>query len=89
MVMSGSWFASCVDSPAEIINGKKLYYGSTSFEAKRHHDHIEGRSLSIESSRTYKETLHDIKQALQSSISYAGGKDLSAFKTTEYEIVKR
>ena len=89
MVMSGSWFASCVDSPAEIVDGKKLYYGSTSFEAKREHDHIEGRSLSIESNRTYKETLHDIKQALQSSISYAGGDDLTTFETTKYRTVKR
>lgn len=85
MVMSGGWFASCIDSPAQIVNGKKFYRGSTSYEAKGHRKHIEGRTLELEEGLTYIERLEEIKQALQSSISYAGGKDLSAFEFVKWE----
>lgn len=85
MVMSGNWFASCIDSPAKIVNGKKLYRGSTSYEAKGKRRHVEGKTLELEEGLTYADRLEEIKQALQSSISYAGGKDLSAFKSVEWE----
>jgi GMP reductase len=85
MVMSGGWFASCIDSPAKIIDGKKMYRGSTSYEAKGEHKHIEGRTLELEEGFIYEERLLEIKQALQSSISYAGGKDLSAFNSVKWE----
>ena len=84
MVMSGGWFASCIDSPAKIINGKKLYRGSTSYELKGHNHHIEGRQLELLEGTTYEQRLTEIKEAIQSSISYAGGQDLSAFETLEY-----
>ena len=85
MVMSGGWFASCIDSPATIINGKKLYRGSTSFESKGERKHIEGITLELEEGFTYSDRLKDIRQALQSSISYAGGKDLLAFNSVKWE----
>jgi GMP reductase len=88
MLMSGSWFASCIDSPAKMQNGKKIYRGSTSFEIKGVNHHVEGRALEIEEGISYADRLEEIKQALQSSISYAGGKDLLAFKTVEYILVK-
>ena len=84
MVMSGGWFASCIDSPAKIINGKKLYRGSTSYESKGEHKHIEGITLELEEGFTYSDRLKEIQQALQSSISYAGGTDLKAFNSVEY-----
>lgn len=84
MVMSGRWFAECIDSPAKIEHGKKIYRGSTSYEAKGHNNHVEGQTLEIERACTYKDRLHEIKQALQSSISYAGGKDLSAFNSVKW-----
>ena len=87
MVMSGSWFASCIDSPAKMQNGKKIYRGSTSFEIKGVNHHIEGRALEIEEGISYADRMDEIKQALQSSISYAGGKDLLAFKNVEYILV--
>lgn len=86
MVMSGRWFAECIDSPARIEHGKKIYRGSTSYEAKGHNNHVEGQTLEIERACTYKERLEEIKQALQSSISYAGGKDLSAFNSVEWKL---
>jgi GMP reductase len=84
MVMSGRWFAECIDSPAKIEHGKKIYRGSTSYEAKGHNNHVEGQTIEIERSCTYEERLLEIKQALQSSISYAGGKDLSAFNNVKW-----
>lgn len=86
MVMSGGLFVSCCDSPAPIskIDGKKLYSGSTSFEAKGHKNHIEGRTIEVNTDVSYQERLDEIKQALSSAISYAGGKDLNAFKDVEY-----
>jgi GMP reductase len=84
MVMSGGWFASCIDSPARIIDGKKIYRGSTSFELKKKNNHIEGRTLVLDEETTYSERIEEISQALRSSISYAGGTDLSAFKDVEW-----
>jgi len=87
MVMSGRWFAECIDSPAKIEHGKKIYRGSTSYEAKGHNNHVEGQSLEIERACTYKERLLEITQALQSSISYGGGKDLSCFNTVRWNFI--
>lgn len=88
-IMSGGWFASCIDSPAKIVHGKKLYRGSTSYEAKKQRKHIEGRTLELDEGITYIEKLEEIKQALCSSISYAGGKDLSAFNSVEWKLLKK
>jgi GMP reductase len=85
MVMSGGWFASCLDSPAKIVDGKKIYRGSTSYEVKGERRHIEGRMLELEEGLTYQQRMEEIKQALSSAISYAGGKDLSCFKSVEWE----
>lgn len=85
MVMSGGWFASCIDSPARIIGGKKVYRGSTSYEVKGERRHVEGRTLELEEGLTYEQRLLEIKQALQSSISYAGGEDLTSFNFVEWE----
>lgn len=84
MVMSGGWFASCIDSPAKIVNGKKVYRGSTSYELKGHKRHIEGRQLELLEGTTFEQRLTEIKEAIQSSISYAGGNDLSAFKSVRW-----
>lgn len=87
MVMSGRFFAECIDSPAQISHGQKIYRGSTSYQAKGHNNHIEGKTLEIEWNCTYKERLIEIQQALQSSISYAGGKDLSCFNNVEWGLL--
>lgn len=88
MVMSGGWFASCIDSPAKIIEGKKIYRGSTSYDVKGQHKHVEGRTLTLDEGFTYHERLIEIQQALQSSISYAGGKDLSCFNGVKWERIQ-
>ncbi len=87
-VMAGSMFAACDDSPALVVNGRKVYYGSASAYNKGHDNHIEGTILDLEPHKSLEERLREITQALQSSISYAGGKDLNCFRTTEYISVK-
>ena len=85
MVMSGGMFASCNDSPAPFVNGKKHYFGNASATAKGQNLHVEGFDLQIEMAEvSLKERMYEIKQALQSSISYAGGTDLSCFQKVNY-----
>jgi GMP reductase len=85
MVMAGGMFAACADSPAasSTINGAfhKAYFGSASAENKGHDNNIEGKLTNIPcSDMTLGEKLAEITQDLQSSISYAGGNNLEAFK---------
>ena len=85
MVMAGGMFASCSDSPAvcSTIDNvtHKAYFGSASAENKGHSNNIEGKLTNIPcSNMTVGQKLLEITQDLQSSISYAGGKDLEAFK---------
>lgn len=87
MVMIGSLFSQCVDSPAPstVVNGKthKQYFGSASEYNKKEKRHIEGILLEIPSScMKYQEKYQEIKEDLQSAISYAGGTNLSCFKNT-------
>jgi GMP reductase len=88
MVMTGKLFASCIDSPAAIINNKKFYRGSTSYAAKKTNKHVEGTTLDLEADITIAERLQEIKEALQSAISYAGGNTLAAFRDVPYTEIK-
>ena len=84
-VMSGSFFAPCADSPAKVVRGAKEYYGSTSYKQNGDRLHfVEGRQVDLDIAPEYNVRFKEIQQALRSSISYAGGKDLSCFNTTEY-----
>jgi GMP reductase len=84
MVMCGSIFAACSDSPAPIVkdvNGRrfKQYYGSASVHNKIDKKNIEGTMKLMDTdSFTYEEKLLEITQDLQSAISYAGGCNLKA-----------
>lgn len=89
MVMSGFLFAPCIDSPAKIVDGKKQYFGSTSFQAKGEQNHIEGKLLEIDQGITYAEKLEELKQGIQSAISYGGGHSLDCFKSTKWAFVRQ
>jgi len=84
MAMCGSLFAKCADSPAKIVDGKKLYFGSTSYEAKGHKSYIEGQLLHVEVDPPLMERVEEIEMGLKSAVSYSGGKDLSGFKNVKY-----
>lgn len=92
MVMAGGLFARCSDSPAETVkvNGEtyKAYFGSASEKNKGHTNHVEGTLKNLRSNGfTYRDKLKEIQQDLRSAISYAGGKDLDAFKNVRFEVV--
>lgn len=68
---------------------KKRYHGSASAKQKRERKHVEGHELEIPCNQmTYAEKYQEISESLKSSVSYAGGKDLSALKKVEYLTIK-
>ena len=92
MVMIGSLFAGHEESPGETIekDGKlyKEYFGSASEFQKGERKNVEGKKMFVEYKGPLKDTLIEMQQDLQSSISYAGGKSLEAIRTVDYVIVK-
>ncbi len=92
MVMIGSLFAAHEESPGETVeeNGKmyKEYFGSASEFQKGEHKNVEGKKMFVEHKGSLKDTLNEMQQDLQSSISYAGGKDLKSLTTVDYVIVR-
>ena len=92
MVMIGSLFAGHEESPGETVekDGKlyKEYFGSASEFQKGERKNVEGKKMFVEYKGPLKDTLIEMEQDLQSSISYAGGKKLDAIRTVDYVIVK-
>jgi GMP reductase len=92
MVMIGSLFAGHEESPGETIekDGKlyKEYFGSASEFQKGERKNVEGKKMYIGYKGSIKDTLIEMEQDLQSSISYAGGNKLSAIRNVDYVIVK-
>ena len=93
MVMSGSMFSCCQNSPCKsvVIDGKiyKQYFGSASEHNKGHKKHIEGVMKQVSSNNmTYNEKLTEIEQDLQSAISYSGGKNVNCIRAASYYIIK-
>lgn len=92
MVMIGSLFAGHEESPGETVekDGKlyKEYFGSASEFQKGERKNVEGKKMHVEYKGSLKDTLIEMEQDLQSSISYAGGNKLSAIRTVDYVIVK-
>ena len=90
MVMVGSMFARCIDSPAMVDPTdptKKLYFGSASL-MNGNKKNIEGQTISMPmNGMTYEQKLKEVHQDLTSAISYAGGSDLEAFKEVEYRLI--
>ncbi|PEG80507.1 MULTISPECIES: GMP reductase [unclassified Lactobacillus] len=92
MVMIGSLFAGHEESPGNVIkiNGKtyKQYWGSASAVQKGAYKNVEGKQMLVPYRGSIKDTLREMKEDLQSSISYAGGRDLNSIKLVDYVIVK-
>ena len=92
MVMIGSLFSGHQESPGEIIerDGKlyKPYYGSASEFQKGVHENVEGKRIYLPLKGSIMDTLAEMQQDLQSSISYAGGRTVNALKLVDYAIVK-
>lgn len=92
MVMIGSLFAGHDENPGDIvdIDGKKYkkYWGSASDKQKGAYHNVEGKELIMEYRGSIKDTLIEMQEDLQSSISYAGGRDLDSIRKVDYVIVK-
>lgn len=92
MCMIGSLFAGHDETPGEIveINGDKfkMYFGSASQFQKGEYKHVEGKKLLVPYRGSIDTTLREIKEDLQSSISYSGGRELADLKRVDYAIVK-
>ncbi|HWJ77907.1 MAG TPA: GMP reductase [Niallia sp.] len=92
MVMIGSLFAGHEESPGETFekDGKlyKEYFGSASEFQKGEKKNVEGKKMYVEHKGSLQDTLTEMEQDLQSSISYAGGKKLDAIRNVDYVIVK-
>lgn len=92
MVMVGSLFAGHEESPGEtkVENGivYKEYFGSASEFQKGEKKNVEGKKIWVTHKGSLKDTLAEMQQDLQSSISYAGGNDLEAIRKVDYVIVK-
>lgn len=92
-VMIGSMFAGHIQSPGKTIeeNGKvfKEYYGSASEHNKGEYKHVEGKKILVEAKGDIFDTLVEMQQDLQSSISYAGGTKLSDIRNVDYVILNK
>ncbi|KPH74386.1 GMP reductase [Oceanobacillus caeni] len=92
MVMIGSLFAGHEESPGETVekDGKvfKEYFGSASEFQKGEKKNVEGKKMYVEYKGSLQDTLDEMEQDLQSSISYAGGKELKAIRNVDYVVVK-
>ncbi len=91
MVMIGSLLAAHEESPGETSQEDgvtyKEYFGSASQFQKGIYRNVEGKKILLPSRGSIFDTLKEMEEDLQSSISYAGGRDIGAIRTVDYNIV--
>lgn len=91
MVMIGSLFAGHEESPGRTVevDGQlfKEYYGSASDFNKGEYKHVEGKRILEPIKGKLADTLREMQEDLQSSISYAGGRTLPDLKRVNYVIL--
>ena len=91
MVMIGSLFAGHEESPGKTVevDGElfKEYYGSASDFNKGEYKHVEGKRILEPIKGKLADTLIEMEQDVQSSISYAGGKKLLDIRKVNYVIL--
>ena len=88
LVMIGSLFAVHEESPGLTVevDGKlyKEYYGSASDFNKGEYKHVEGKRILEPIKGRLPDTLTEMEQDVQSSISYAGGRKLMDIRKVNY-----
>ena len=91
MVMIGSMLAGHEESPGQTVevDGKryKEYYGSASDFNKGEYKHVEGKRILEPIKGRLADTLVEMEQDVQSSISYAGGLKLLDIRKVNYVIL--
>lgn len=92
MVMIGSEFAKCMDSPAESVkvtkpNSHKYFFGSASEYTKGNTNHIEGTRVLLEvNGKTYTEYIQEINDGISSCCSYAGVDEIPKLIKMKYSL---
>ena len=88
MVMIGSLFAGHEESPGKTVEVAgalfKEYYGSASDFNKGEYKHVEGKRILEPIKGKLANTLVEMEQDVQSSISYSGGKKLMDIRKVNY-----
>ncbi|VWX55757.1 GMP reductase [Burkholderiales bacterium 8X] len=88
MVMIGSLFAGHKESPGKTVEVDgglfKEYYGSASDFNKGEYRHVEGKRILEPIKGKLADTLVEMEQDIQSSISYAGGRQLMDIRKVNY-----
>jgi len=91
MVMIGSMLAGHEESPGATVevDGKryKEYYGSASDFNKGEYRHVEGKRILEPVKDRLADTLREMQEDIQSSISYAGGRKLQDIRKVNYVII--
>jgi len=92
MVMIGSMLAGHEESPGLTVDvdGVKFkeYYGSASDFNKGEYKHVEGKRILEPIKGKLKDTLIEMQEDVQSSISYAGGLKLMDIRKVNYVILR-
>ena len=91
MIMIGSLFAGHEESPGRTVEVDgvqyKEYYGSASDFNKGEYKHVEGKRILEPIKGRLADTLTEMEQDVQSSISYAGGRKLMDVRKVNYVIL--
>jgi GMP reductase len=91
MVMIGSMLAGHEESPGSTVevDGKlfKEYYGSASDFNKGEYKHVEGKRILEPVKGRLADTLREMQEDVQSSISYAGGRKLADIRKVNYVLL--
>ena len=91
MIMIGSLFAGHEESPGRTVEVDgvqyKEYYGSASDFNKGEYKHVEGKRILEPIKGRLADTLIEMEQDVQSSISYAGGRKLMDVRKVNYVIL--
>jgi GMP reductase len=91
MVMIGSMLAGHEESPGQTVevDGRlyKEYYGSASDFNKGEYKHVEGKRILEPVKGKLADTMREMEEDVQSSISYAGGKKLMDIRKVNYVIL--
>jgi GMP reductase len=91
MVMVGSMLAGHEESPGQTVevDGKlfKEYYGSASDHNKGEYKHVEGKRILEPIKGPLANTLVEMQQDIQSSVSYSGGHKLMDIRKVNYVVL--
>lgn len=89
--MIGGMFAGHDENPGELIDfedgPKKAFFGSASEHQKGEEKHVEGMKTYVPYKGSLSTTLRVIQENLQSSVSYAGGRELLDLRDVQYVLL--